>query len=225
MLLLLGKINHFGGGLVHIAEMLDRVYREKCKRTASGSMRDLDTTLSIDRSSAEYVYETVLQLAPANAVEVGMAWGFSSVPICAALRDSSKGVSTIFDPFQGPTYEYVGREQLVDFALQGHFWLDERRSDIGLPELFAGGHEIEFAFIDGDHRIDAVVIDFYYVNKMLKVGGMVIFDDLQFPSVQRVVSFALTQFHYERVDQPNARLAVLRRAAADDRGWGHYGDF
>ena len=188
-------------------------------------MREIDTRLSIDRPAAEFLYETVCELAPASAIEVGMAWGFSSVPICAALRDTSGGKSLIFDPFQTETYEGVGLELVRQSGLAGNCVLAEERSDTALPALFKSGHTTQFAFIDGDHRIDAVIVDFYYINKMLKPGGAVVFDDYQFSSVRRVVNFALAQFHYTLVPQPNARLAMLKRIASDDRGWDHYGDF
>ncbi|MDY0002782.1 MAG: class I SAM-dependent methyltransferase [Polyangia bacterium] len=209
---------------MNIREILDDVYQDNVKQAAWGRKRTLDTSLSIDRKTAEYLYRLVLELRPRRCIEIGMAWGFSSVPICAALRDGSNGRSLILDPFQRSTYGDVGRILLGRFGLNRWARFVPERSDVHLPKLFARGHETDFGFIDGDHRADATFVDFYYINKMLRVGGHLVFDDFQFASVRSVVQYALKTFHYVSVAQDNKRLAVLRRTGADDRGWGAYGE-
>lgn len=208
-----------------IRETLDHVYGDNLKRAKWGRRLAVDTSLSVNRPSAEFLYRFVRQRRPGRCLEVGMAWGFSSVPICAALRDSTRGQSIIVDPFQWTTYEAVGCLLLREHKLSRFAKLVAERSDTFLPKLFARGHELDFAFIDGDHRIDATFVDFYYINKMLRVGGVVIFDDVQFGSVRSVVEYALKNFHYQVVEQPIRRFAVLERTREDDRDWSAYGGF
>lgn len=209
---------------MNITQILDDVYGSNVKKAKYGRYRTLDTSLSIDKKSAAYLYHLVSVLAPRLCIEIGMAWGYSSVPICAALRDGSKGLSIILDPFQRKTYENVGRNLLRQYGLNPYSRFVSERSDLQLPRLFSRGYEIEFGFIDGDHRIDATFVDFYYLNKMLRVGGHVVFDDYQFQSVRSVVVYALKNFHYQLVEQDNSRFAVLRRTGVDDRDWGCYGE-
>jgi len=45
----------------------------------------------------------------------------------------------------------------------------------------AQGERIDFAFIDGAHTFDHVLVDFFYIDRMLNVGGIVAFDDVGFP--------------------------------------------
>lgn len=214
-----------------VQQLFDDLYGTLRKPTLAGKVREITPILSIGRPAAEYVYETVRRLAPRSTVEVGMAWGFSSVAICAALRDAGGGVNHVIDPFQVQQYEGVGLAALAGYGLMAHARHYAERSDVFLPRFFAGHvadpatNRIQFGFIDGDHRIDAVFMDFYYVNKLLEEQGIVIFDDVQFPSIASVVSYALKNFHYERLPCAEVRYAVLRKTKDDDRGWGDYGSF
>ena len=44
---------------------------------------------------------------------------------------------------------------------------------------------------DGMHTFDYVFIDFFYIDKMLNVGGVAVFDDTHFPSTRKVCRFIL----------------------------------
>jgi len=154
-----------------------------------------------------------------------MAWGFSSVAISSALRDVGTGINVIIDPFQTKVYEGVGLCTLAKYSLATFVQHHEERSDLFLPRFWRDRNRIQFAFIDGDHRIDAVFVDFYYVNKLLDENGVIVFDDYQFSSVASVVNYACKNFHYEALPCSEHRFAVLRKLKDDDRGWDQYGTF
>jgi predicted O-methyltransferase YrrM len=206
--------------------ILDDLYGGLIKKTIRGTDREITPIQSIPRPAAEFVYRTVRDVRPTTALEVGMAWGFSSVSICTALRDNGHGVNIVIDPYQVNTYEGVALATLQGYGLSLFVQHQEQRSDLFLPKYWEGKqHTAQFAFIDGDHRIDAVFVDFYYVNKLLDEGGVVIFDDYQFSSVTAVVGYALKNFHYEQLPCDQSRFAALRKVKQDDRGWEAYGQF
>src|SRR5262245_23921222 len=60
----------------------------------------------------------------------------------------------------------------------------------------ARNEKIDFAFLDGQHTFDYVLVDFFYVDKLLSVGGIIVFDDLQYPSVRKVCRYVLTNLCY-----------------------------
>jgi len=62
----------------------------------------------------------------------------------------------------------------------------EKPSQIALPALVAAGRRIDFAFIDGEHTFDHVLFDFFFIDQLLNVGGVVVFDDAAWPSIRRV---------------------------------------
>ena len=211
-------------------QLLDDVYGSDVKPAARGATVTIERSYSITRVAAEYLYALVRSLKPHRTVEVGLAWGASSTAICAALRDNANGArATIMDPHQdlpggAHTYHGVGLQALDRYGLRTVVDFHQERSDWVLAHLAHDGHRIQFAFIDGDHRLDPTFVDFYFIDRMLDVGGVVIFDDFPFPAVQSVIAHVMGNLHYEAVPCPPTRLAAFRKAKADDRDFEQWYD-
>ena len=211
--------------MMQIDQLLDDFYASDVKPAARGATVTIVREYSVTRAACEYLYKTVRNLKPHRTVEVGLAWGGSSTAICAALRDNENGArATIMDPHQdlpgGPhTYHGVGLEQLDRTGLRTLVDFHQERSDWVLAHLCHDGHRIQFGFIDGDHRLDPTFVDFYFIDRMLDVGGVVVFDDFQFPAVQSVIAHAMAHLHYDLISCPPSRLAALRKTKLDDRGF------
>jgi hypothetical protein len=86
--------------------------------------------------------------------------------------------------------------------------------------MVADGVRIDLAFIDGLHRFDQAFVEFFYINRLLKPGGVVLFDDAERRSVNRVVRHALSYPAYEvyATTEPSparrSALGALRGVAA-----------
>jgi predicted O-methyltransferase YrrM len=83
----------------------------------------------------------------------------------------------------------------------------------------------DFIFIDGAHRFDDVVVDFYLADKVLKVGGLMVLDDTWMASVASVANFILANRAYEIVEQKSPKMVALRKVADDARHWRHFRPF
>jgi hypothetical protein len=83
-----------------------------------------------------------------------------------------------------------------------------------LPELAEKGYRVQFAFIDGAHSFDLALIDFFYLDQMMENGGVIVFDDVSWQSVNAVVRFVLANRDYELVEV----LELSERPAWDNRG-------
>ena len=62
------------------------------------------------------------------------------------------------------------------------------------------GEQLDFAFIDGidgSYLFDDAFIDFFYIDKILKVGGFISFDDIWMPALKQLVNFVLKNKPYE----------------------------
>ena len=216
--------------MMTIDQLLDDVYGSDDKQGARGVTIKIVREYSITRVASEYLYRTVRQLKPHRTVEVGLAWGASSTAICAALRDNENGArATIMDPHQdlsgGPhTYHGVGLQALDRYGLKHLVDFHQERSDWVLAHLAHDGHRIQFGFIDGDHRLDPTFVDFYFIDRMLDVGGIVVFDDFQFPAIQSVIAHVIGNLHYELITCPPSRLAALKKVKADDRSFEQWYD-
>ena len=46
------------------------------------------------------------------------------------------------------------------------------------------------------------MVDFFYIDKMLRVGGVVVFDDLYYPSIGKVCRYILGNLRYSVFQKP-----------------------
>jgi Methyltransferase domain len=77
--------------------------------------------------------------------------------------------------------------------------------------LEARQETFDFAFVDGMHTFDYVFTDFFYIDKMLPVGGVIVFDDVYYPSIRKLCRYILTNLPYEAIGPDAKRAPTLRR--------------
>ena len=58
-----------------------------------------------------------------------------------------------------------------------------------LPALVKQVSHFDFVFIDGAHRYPFAEIDYFFTQEKLKVGGYMVVDDIQLPSVRTLYTF------------------------------------
>ena len=136
-----------------------------------------------------------------------MAHGKSTLSICQALRDNGAGSHIAIDPFQETKFNSAGLANIEQAGLKDILRFYQATADEALPRLCAEGERIDFAFIDGNHRFDYAFVDFFYIDKMLRLGGHVAFDDLWIASVRKVVSYVLKNTPYKLVP-PASRQTI-----------------
>jgi predicted O-methyltransferase YrrM len=183
-------------------EVIERVFRGGFVEDAQGHA---PTTVasSVTREAGTLLYDLVRAFRPDRTLETGMAHGISTLCICQAHRENGTGSHTAIDPFQESIFKSSGLATLERAHLRDLLRFYQAASHDVLPQLCAQGERLDFAFIDGDHRFDYALVDLFYIDKLLNVGGHVAVDDLWLPSVRRVVSFAVKNMPYELVRPPS----------------------
>jgi predicted O-methyltransferase YrrM len=155
----------------------------------------------VSRESCALLYDVVERSGARQGVEIGMAFAVSTVCLADALRrvagDGARLIS--FDPTQthSDSWNSAGLAQLARAGLSDVVELREETSQRGLPRLADSGYRCQIGFIDGWHTFDHTLIDFFYIDQMLDVGGHVVFDDTLYPSIHSVVRFVLANRNYE----------------------------
>jgi predicted O-methyltransferase YrrM len=144
-------------------------------RTAlSANGKQIPIMSNLSAELAEALYQTVLKVRPAAAIEVGMAFGVSSLAILTALRDiGQSGKLITIDPHQSTDWANCGRCAVDRAGLSGWHELIEGFDYTVLPRLLESGCKIDFAYIDGWHTFDYALLDWWYVDKILRVDGVV----------------------------------------------------
>jgi predicted O-methyltransferase YrrM len=170
----------------------------------------------VDPAEGAFLQELIADVRPRTSLEIGMAYGVSTLFICEALeRARTDARHIVMDPYQRSLWRGIGLQN-AERAGYGHMLeFHEERSEFLLPRLVERGTALDFAFIDGWHTFDQVMMEFYYINRMLRIGGVVAFDDADRPTVNRAVRYALNYPAYEvvpRKGQKPVRRSLLGRA-------------
>ena len=124
-------------------------------------------------------------------IEVGLAYGSSALAIGEALC-SAGGTDVshiVIDPFQASAYANVGWRALTAAGLEAQTTLIEEASSIVLARLAADRFTADAAFVDGSHRFHEVFVDLYFLRKLVRPGGLIILDDVSWPSVAAALRY------------------------------------
>lgn len=198
-----------------IHELAERILSTGETELADGTRVRADSFIA--RAECALIYRAVETAEATGAVEVGMAYGVSSLCIADALRRRSESPSLIsIDPHQSTQWRGAGMHLLERAGLSAFVRLIEQPSQLALPRLVAEGVRVRFALIDGWHTFDHTLVDFFYADQLLESGGVVVFDDVGYPAIHAVVRFVLANRDYELLealpmDESTPRPSRLRR--------------
>jgi predicted O-methyltransferase YrrM len=109
--------------------------------------------------------------------------------------------------------EYCDRLQIDHSSLN----LVEGNSDSVLPGLDARG--LDVALIDGDHTFPYPAVDWHYVNRMLRVGGVLIMDDVQAKATGLVCRSMLMSPRWQLLEVIDGQAAAFRKLADGYIDW------
>ena len=187
-----------------------------------------DAAVSVTPAEAEALRGWVEREGARRTIEIGLGYGVSALAICEGLDDDARHV--VVDPFQETRFEGRGLRLLEEAGVAHLVELHPEESQLVLPRLVAEGRRFGLAFVDGNHRFDAVFLDVVYLGRLVRGGGIVFLDDYQLPAVARAVSFCTTNLGWrvEEVSPPDElhKWAVLRTPAAPpERRFDHFVEF
>jgi predicted O-methyltransferase YrrM len=198
--------------------VLREILDTKVTRTPNGESVALDSY--IDAKTAEALYRQLRAQKPQVAVEIGMANAISTLAILTALEENGgEGRLVSIDPNQGTQWRNCGRAAVQRAGLSHRHQVMEEADWSALPRLHSLGTRIEFGYIDGWHTFDYALLDFWYLDKMLRKDGIVAFNDCDWPAVAKVMDFVLTHRRYCEIDaglpkayqRPGGVVDILRK--------------
>jgi len=205
--------------------LVDMYSASRLRGTASNQPINVDAKTRISIAQGAQINQIIRQSKMTKSLEIGFAYGFSTVWILDALRSRLNSLHVAIDPFEITQWGGVGLHQIKRLnAALGFDWIAEC-SIHALSRLIKTEQKFDFILIDGNHRFDDVLVDFYLSDQLVSPGGLLIFDDMWMPSVRTVVNFILTNRQYKIVSQPIRNMMVLKKLADDDRDWCHFENF
>lgn len=169
----------------------------------------------MDRASCELIYAAFTADGPLTSIEVGLAYGISALFACNAIDDTGAPGARhiVIDPCQNVDWQGVGLANLERAGYRHLVDFREEPSELALPKLLAAGTRIQAAIIDGWHTFDHALIDFFYINRMLDLGGIVVIDDTDYPSIAQLARYIRRYPCYELFGEtPRSRITIRSKA-------------
>jgi predicted O-methyltransferase YrrM len=177
----------------------------------------------MDEEEGRILERLIAQTSIGTSLEVGFAYGISTLYIFDALKETGQlSRHIVIDPFQHSQWRGIGLRNVRMAGYEPYIDFFESYSELVLPKLLADGVSLDFALIDGWHTFDQVLVEFYFINRMLNLGGVIVFDDADRESVSKVIRYALQYPAYRimaTAEGPRGSLAgKLRRTVGRVRG-------
>ena len=129
------------------------------------------------------------------------------------------------DPFQ-ENYKNLGLENLRKIGLDEKLDFRSDYSHNVLPELSRQGKKFDFIFIDGDHKFDGMLVDFYYSDLLVNSEGFILFHDTWMRSTRLVERFIKTnRSDYMHIKTPLRNFTLFQKVGQDKRDGMYFREF
>jgi len=146
----------------------------------------------VDRAEGRFLQEIIEDLKPQRTLEIGCAYGVSTLYICeaaAALPAFTQHI--VIDPYQRTQWRGIGLQHVVDAGYGFLVDFREEPSELVLPRLVNAGVPLDFAFVDGWNTFAQVFTEFYYLKRLMRPGGVIAFRDANRSLVDQAIRHAL----------------------------------
>ncbi len=168
-------------------------------RHPDGNVISVVANINIPNSLA--LYRTIRERRPELVVEIGMAYGVSTLSILTALDENDRGRLISIDPYVGwPTGRLVALNQVERAGFSDRHEHRHECSYTALPALLQNGTPPDLVYIDGNHNFDYAFVDCFLADKLLPTGGVVAFNDAGWRSVFKVIRFLKRYRRYREMD-------------------------
>ena len=213
-------------------DVLASLYDREPQPGEDGQRHPVDATTRVSVEEGLTLHALCVEGGATTLLEVGLAYGFSTVFLLAALEKAGGGTLASIDPYQASDWHGIGAgnaRRLVSGSpvlAPGSFSWVEDRSERALVDLERAGRRHDLTFIDGYHRFDDVLVDFTLAARVCSPGGLIVLHDRWLDSVEAVVSFVRhNRGDFAEVPTACENLGVFRRTGEDLRDWSHFVDF
>jgi predicted O-methyltransferase YrrM len=167
--------------------LLDRIRETRRRLVAEGppwtrSAGDFGV-VTLPEQDCDALRDIIMAEAPATIIEIGLAYASSALAMGEALVATGGNRHVILDPGQASAFRDAGWTMIRQAGLDAIATLVREPSQSALPRLVAEGFQADAAFVDGSHVFHQVMVDLYFLQMLVRPGGVVVLDDHWWPGV------------------------------------------
>lgn len=170
----------------------------------------LEARIASDYSRNLYTQDTSVSLLEANAIarcvagfklehtlEIGLAHAGSSAAIIAAKRHAGFTTKHVaLDPYQRTHSDSRGLSVLQELGYANDLEHLEEFSERYLPASTA---VFDFILIDGGHGLGQAMVDAFFSDRLLRVGGFIAVDDIYMKTTAQSLRYLIGECGYRVV--------------------------
>lgn len=158
-------------------------------------------TVALPQHDCDQVRDLLVDERAGTVVEIGLAYAGSALAVGEALLRAGSRTPrhVVIDPFQYTAYDGVGWELLARAGLEGVAELVTEPSQRFLARLADAGFAADAAFVDGSHHFHNVFVDLHFLGEIVRPGGIVLLDDVWWPSVSAAAAYFETNLGWRPV--------------------------
>jgi predicted O-methyltransferase YrrM len=156
----------------------------------------------ITLQTGRFLQDIIASMQLKATLEIGLAYGISTLFICDAVKDLRTERHIVIDPNQnhpgnwGDCWHGIGLEVIHRAGFDHLVEFIEGTSYSVLPRLEEAGTRVDFAFVDGWHTFDYCITDFLLIDRILNVGGILVLNDSHWPGIRKACRYILTNRSY-----------------------------
>jgi len=168
--------------------VLERLYRDNFVVHKNGRRKPVCPP-GLTPERGDYLFQLVRARCPTLTLEIGFAYGISTLHIAEALRRNGRGHHIVIDPHQRTRFDGLGLGHVEEAGLSSWITFHEEPAELCLPRLVQEGFRLDLAFDDSGHLFDHVITEFVFLAQLLRTGGVLVVDDAGLPGVGRACDF------------------------------------
>jgi predicted O-methyltransferase YrrM len=144
------------------------------------------------KEQCQFLQRIILENKFSKSIEIGFAYGISALAIIEEI-EKQNGKHVVIDKFQNSDWNGVGLDLINQAGYSEYIYFNEEYSYVTLPKLLEEGRSFNFAYIDSTKLLDFLLVDFFFLDKLLEKGGIIVFDDVAFLGIRKLLRY-IAQF-------------------------------
>jgi predicted O-methyltransferase YrrM len=130
---------------------LATMYEKHPQRDSDGLLHELDDITKISIEQGHLLAQLHASIKPKVSIEIGLAYGFSTLFILDAAFHTNAGRHIAIDPFQDSMWHGIGRQAVQELNFGSRFEHIPETSVAALTDLCKQGVKADYIYIDGAH--------------------------------------------------------------------------